>query len=329
MVQALGIRSDLEDLFVELGMGNFATHPQVLYPELVRQFMATVNVYYANERAKKASEGVLTFFICGIRYRVPHLTLCTIHGFETERHHAIIPDFPGIGTFWSHIATGFFDATKTFQSDIRHPTLRYFMKVLANTLLCRMEPSKVRVQELTLVYYTVRSLVQMEGIEEPTDDSWPNLGAIFAEHLAKLKMKPFQSTGKKRETVGSLLTPIFVHCGVPLDDADMDGRIVYMDAAHLTNSQWLKDDRNRCFRDETTYTWLGSNFSHLRTSPMDLAAFSSDLTLAESERQQPSRAATRSSDHEDLSRISPRPHSRHSRLCQTCLHAPREISSAS
>ncbi|KAF3506256.1 hypothetical protein F2Q69_00006546 [Brassica cretica] len=35
VVRALGIRSDLEDLFVELGMGNFATHPQVLYPELV------------------------------------------------------------------------------------------------------------------------------------------------------------------------------------------------------------------------------------------------------------------------------------------------------
>ncbi|KAF3583368.1 hypothetical protein F2Q69_00027590 [Brassica cretica] len=87
VVQALGIRSDLEDLFVEFGMGNFATHPQVLYPELVRQFMATVNVYYTHERAKKASEGVLTFFICGVRYRVPLLTLCTIYGFETERQH--------------------------------------------------------------------------------------------------------------------------------------------------------------------------------------------------------------------------------------------------
>ncbi|KAF3610004.1 hypothetical protein DY000_02047962 [Brassica cretica] len=58
VVRALGIRSDLEDLFVELGMGNFATHPQVLYPELVRQFMATVNVYYTHDRAKKANEGV-------------------------------------------------------------------------------------------------------------------------------------------------------------------------------------------------------------------------------------------------------------------------------
>ena len=63
-------------------------------------------------------------------------------------------------------------------------------------------------------------------------------------------MKPFQSTGKKRETVGSLLTLIFVHCGVPLDDADMDDWIVYMDAAHLTSAQWLKHDRDWCFRDE-------------------------------------------------------------------------------
>ncbi|KAF3584822.1 hypothetical protein F2Q69_00029062 [Brassica cretica] len=118
MVRALGIRSDLEDLFAELGMGNFATHPQVLYPELVRQFMATVNVYYTHERAKKASEG-----------------------------HATVPDFPGIGTFWSLIATGFFDPAKIVQTDICHPTLRYFMKALANTLLCKMGPIRVSIAQ--------------------------------------------------------------------------------------------------------------------------------------------------------------------------------------
>ncbi|KAF3547427.1 hypothetical protein DY000_02007578 [Brassica cretica] len=163
VVRVLGIRSDLEDLFVELGMGNFATHPQVLDPELVHQFMATVNVYYIHERANKASEGVLTIFIRGIRYRVPLLTLCTINGFETERQHA---------------------------------------------------------------------------------------------------------TGRKRETVGSLLTPIFVHCRVPLDDAEMDDRIVYIDAAHLTSAQWLKDDRDWCFRDEDGVhlvrlpLWSLTDFSH-------------------------------------------------------------------
>ena len=82
MIRALGIKLGLEDLFVELGMGNLATDPQVLYPEPVRQFMAMVNVYYANERAKRASEGILTFFIRGIRYRVPLSALSTIYGFQ-------------------------------------------------------------------------------------------------------------------------------------------------------------------------------------------------------------------------------------------------------
>ena len=236
MILSLGIKPDLEDLFEELGMGNMATNPHVLYPGLVRQFMATVNVYYANERAKRANEGFLTFFIRGSRYRVPLSTLCTIYGFQNELQHVVVLIFAGRSTFWGHIATSFFDSGSTLQTDIRHPTLRYFMKVLANTLLCKMEPNKVRVHELTLAYYVVRILVHMEDIEEPADDVWPNIGAIFAEHLVKLKMKPFQSQGRKKETVRSLHTPIFIHCGVPLDDAEMDDRIVYMDAAHLTST---------------------------------------------------------------------------------------------
>ena len=110
------------------------------------------------------------------------------------------------------------------------------MKVLANTLLFKMEPSTVRVQEFTLVYYVVRSLVHMEDIEEPDDDTWPNLGALFPEHLINLKMKPFQTSTTKKETVGSLLTPIFRHCRIPLDMAAMDDQLVYMDATHLTSA---------------------------------------------------------------------------------------------
>ena len=113
-----------------------------------------------------------------------------------------------------------------------------------------MKPNKVRVQELTLVYYAVSSLVHMENISKPEDDIWPSLGANFAEHLVKLKMKPFQSQGKKKETVGSLITPILIHCRVPLDDAAMNDQIIYMDAAHLKSAQWLKDDRYWCFRAE-------------------------------------------------------------------------------
>ena len=115
-----------------------------------------------------------------------------------------------------------------------------------------MEPKKVRVHELSLVYYVVRSLVHKGGIDEPKDDQWPNLGSFFAEHLFKLKMKPFQTAGAKKETVGTLLTPIFIRWGIPLDQAMVIDQRVYMDAVHLTSTtstQWLKDSRFWSFRD--------------------------------------------------------------------------------
>ncbi|KAG5388687.1 hypothetical protein IGI04_030228 [Brassica rapa subsp. trilocularis] len=52
---------------------------------------------------------------------------------------------------------------------------------------------------------------------QPADDLWPNLGAVFYEHLVKLEMKPIGGRGRKKETVGSLLTPIFMHIVIPLD----------------------------------------------------------------------------------------------------------------
>lgn len=42
-----------------------------LYPDLVRHFMATVQIIYNNERVKRANEGNLTFFIKGIKCRIP------------------------------------------------------------------------------------------------------------------------------------------------------------------------------------------------------------------------------------------------------------------
>ncbi|KAF3569109.1 hypothetical protein DY000_02016113 [Brassica cretica] len=60
----------------------------------------------------------------------------------------------------------------------------------------------------------------MENIEELENDMWPNLGALFAENLVKLKMKSFQGKGN--------------------EEGD----------AHLTSAHCLKDNRYWSFRDE-------------------------------------------------------------------------------
>ena len=112
-----------------------------------------------------------------------------------------------------------------------------------------MEPNKVQVQDFTLLYYTVRSLVPLGEISEPADDLWPNLRAVFTEHLANLKMKPIGGKGRKKETVGSLLTPIFMHIGIPLDQATVSRNRAYMNTAHLTYAQWLNDECFWSFRN--------------------------------------------------------------------------------
>ena len=103
-----------------------ATRSYDLYHELVRQFMVTVQVYYSNERVNRVNEGTLNFFIKGIRYMIPLLTLCDIYGFQNREHsRCIVPAFLGQSEFCGHLAFGHFDSGTATQTDIRHPTVVY------------------------------------------------------------------------------------------------------------------------------------------------------------------------------------------------------------
>ena len=59
----LGLETDLVEMVRELGLRTMGTQTYDLYPELVRQFMASVQVYYANDRVRRTNEGILTFLI--------------------------------------------------------------------------------------------------------------------------------------------------------------------------------------------------------------------------------------------------------------------------
>lgn len=104
-VRKLGFEVDLREMITELGLGHMDSSSYDLYPELVRQFMATVQVYYTNERVKSTNEDTLIFFIRGIRYMLPLLTLCKIYGFENYEYTCcIVPAFSGQSDFWELLA---------------------------------------------------------------------------------------------------------------------------------------------------------------------------------------------------------------------------------
>ncbi|KAL0742351.1 hypothetical protein Bca4012_083864 [Brassica carinata] len=139
-VRRLGIELDLSDMIRQLGFGSMATRPYDLHVSLIRQFMATVQLTYNNPRTRVAGDGILSFFARVIRYRISITDLCDIYGFtDSAATRSLIPDFLGLPEFWGILGTG------------------YFMRALANTMLCKMEHNKVMIQELTLLYGAVNA----------------------------------------------------------------------------------------------------------------------------------------------------------------------------
>ena len=196
----LRIEKDIDEMITQLGLGTMATHAYDLHVDLVRQFMATVEFTYNTSKARVTGDGTLSFFARGIQYRISIAELCRIYGFDETATPSKLPPFLGLNSFWKIICTGARDSNSATQTYIRHPTLRYFLWALANTLVCKMEPKKVRIQELTLLFCGVNGLVDLTHLDEANDVVTPNLGAIFAAHLVELKKKPFTGKSRKRES---------------------------------------------------------------------------------------------------------------------------------
>ena len=67
ILKKLGIEGDVMDMITQLGLGTMPSRAYDLYPDLVRQFMATVEVTYRTSSARVAGDGTLTFFARGRR----------------------------------------------------------------------------------------------------------------------------------------------------------------------------------------------------------------------------------------------------------------------
>ena len=76
------------------------------------------------------------------------------------------------------------------------------------------------------------------------------MGVVFVEYLVKLKMKLLKGNGAKRETVENLLTPIIRHLGIRTDGVTVISTRLFMDASHLTSTQWLKEGRFWIYVDD-------------------------------------------------------------------------------
>lgn len=89
----------------------------------------------------------------------------------------------------------------------------------------------MRVKAVPLLYYSIRELID-GTIQGTSADHLVNLGHIFAENLVSFKRKAVTGTYAK-ESVGILLTHIFRHQGIHLDQTTVKCDMYIMDDTHL------------------------------------------------------------------------------------------------
>ena len=76
-----------------------------------------------------------------------------------------------------------------------HPVLRYLVRLISSTLLCKMKPDKMRFSELLLLYHALHDFFPHSlGFEQV--DRNVKFGDVFAHHLVLLKTKPFTGKGQ-------------------------------------------------------------------------------------------------------------------------------------
>ncbi|KFK32139.1 hypothetical protein AALP_AA6G203200 [Arabis alpina] len=231
----LEIHDDVTRFLARARLGNIALKQHKLLPDLVKQFFASVRIYY-EEGVETAQTGTLTFMAKGVRYRVSFMDLCQIYGFQLHCTATSLPTtFADMSSFWNLFAHGHYDTSGNPHTDIKHPTVRYLARLLANTILYKNEPWKMRIDELVLMFSCLR-----EETLFPT-------GTPLLD-LMSVKYTPFTLASSKSFTAGSLLSPIFEFCRIDTSNLTVR-RSLTMDFAFLKKATWVEAGPYWVFRD--------------------------------------------------------------------------------
>ncbi|KFK23278.1 hypothetical protein AALP_AAs58733U000100 [Arabis alpina] len=228
----LGIYDEVTRLLERSGLGRITTTHHDLYPDLVCQFFATLRVFFPTDAEHTGGNGTLTFLIEGVRYRLSIKDICDIYGFPSERDNVIIPPaFSEMNGFWRLFGEGEFSGNKVSHTDIRHPVLRYIIRLLSNTVLNRNEPGKVRHEELPALYYLIsEDITRLSYGDLLRDLNW---GAVLADRLLEQKNTLFTLTAGTSFRDGSLITPIMRFCGIDLERYSSIRTPCSMDSRHM------------------------------------------------------------------------------------------------
>ncbi|AEE77916.1 retrotransposon ORF-1 protein [Arabidopsis thaliana] len=137
-------------------MGRYWEMDEDVYPKLVKEFIATCRLTYANPENPKASKGKLTFFLNKQHYSKTLFEICDMYGFT--KGEAV--EFP------------------------KSPVVRYVAKLLGSVLYFKPVITVVQEIELPLLFYGVKHLLDAYS-DIPAPDT--NVAAVLCDTLVKMK----------------------------------------------------------------------------------------------------------------------------------------------
>ncbi|KAF3597910.1 hypothetical protein DY000_02021357 [Brassica cretica] len=226
----LGLHEDLHAVLQVLGIADLChlTHP--LYPYLVRQVLATVELTFKRPGFPIFEEASFTFYASGVKHSKSLEKLTEIYEISEEyTKTSFLRKFPPEQAFWKFTASGDFKSRSASQSLIRNPVLRIAAKML---------------------FAGVEDEIKSAYIGIPTSEMKTSPGCVLVQMFVDKKSKVIKGSLKKDRS-GILLTPLFRYLELDLSPYQCNETTQFIYAPYLINCQILRDEMTYSFMDDT------------------------------------------------------------------------------
>ncbi|KAF3534099.1 hypothetical protein DY000_02040253 [Brassica cretica] len=248
---ALGLDTDVFETLSAMGIAPLCYQTHELYPDLVRQALATAHIGYDNPQAPMYEKCSFSFMADGKYCSLSLDELNEIYEISDERKDvAVETKFTPTERFWDLIATGkgSFASRKAYQSQIRNPMLRVIAKMVSNLLFAKDQTLKVTKGELQMLNSGLEDEIRRSraGIPFQHEQTNPGFHLIWMFYTRK----DFQLGPDKKDRCGSLLTPSFKHFRINLQAYAVNYNIEYMDTPYLILCHILCDETTYRFKDK-------------------------------------------------------------------------------
>ncbi|KAF2556125.1 hypothetical protein F2Q68_00016421 [Brassica cretica] len=158
---ALGIDTDVFDIIQAMGIALLCYQTHELYPDLVRQVLATAHIGYENPSAHTYENWSFSFIADEKFWSLSLDKPNEIYEIVDEpKEVAVEKNFAPSNAFWDLISNCRFTSRKAYQSQIRNPTLRVIAKMVSNLLFAKDQTSKVTNRELQMLYTGVEDEIR-------------------------------------------------------------------------------------------------------------------------------------------------------------------------